>query len=47
VKLAPDLQHDARSNLSILSLLPARDGMPDPARSRATIAELVRRMGDP
>ncbi len=45
--LAPELRNQIRSNLSILSLLPARLGMPAPAPARATIASLLLRLEAP
>lgn len=47
--LRPELRHAARSNLTILSLLSPRDGMPDPRPWRAEVAALMRRLeaGDP
>jgi len=42
--LEPDLRHAARSNLTILSLLAPRSGMPDPRPERARIAALLRRL---
>ena len=42
--LRPDLRHAARSNLTILSLLAPRAGMPDPAPCRAEVAALLRRL---
>jgi hypothetical protein len=44
VGLTPDLRRTVRSNLSILSLLEARLGMPDPGPHRETVAELRRRL---
>lgn len=41
--LPAELRHEVRSNLSILSLLPARAGMPDPGDARPLVAELLRR----
>ncbi|MBO6937430.1 MAG: hypothetical protein JJ863_20825 [Deltaproteobacteria bacterium] len=43
-KLPDELRHAVRSNLSILSLMPPHDHMPDPTPHRAAIAELLRRM---
>jgi hypothetical protein len=43
-RLRPDLQHTVRSNLTILSLIEARTGMPDPRPQRAAIAALLRRL---
>ena len=42
--LRPELRHVARSNLTLLSLLPPRDGMPDPRPRRAEVAALLRRL---
>ncbi|MEO8704865.1 MAG: hypothetical protein ABI867_32735 [Kofleriaceae bacterium] len=42
--LAAELRHAIRSNLTVLSLLPARANMPDPAVVRASIADLLRRL---
>lgn len=42
--LEPDLRHAARSNLTILSLMAPRSGMPDPRPERARIATLLRRL---
>jgi hypothetical protein len=43
------LRHAVRSNLTILSLLGPRDGMPDPRTRRAEVLTLLRRLetGDP
>lgn len=48
-RLRSELRHAARSNLTILSLLGPRDGMPDPRARRADVAALLRRLeaGDP
>lgn len=43
-RLRPELRHVVRSNLTILSLLAPRDGMPDPRRRRAEVAALLRRL---
>ena len=43
-RLRPDIQHAVRSNLTILSLLGSRAGMPDPGPRRAEIAALLRRL---
>lgn len=43
-RLRPELRHAVRANLALLSLLPARDGMPDPERARPTVAGLLRRL---
>ncbi len=47
--LRPELRHTARSNLTILSLLGPREGMPDPRLRRAEVAALLRLLetGDP
>ena len=42
--LSAELRHQVRSNLSILSLLDARPGMPDPRRQRPTVDALLRRL---
>jgi hypothetical protein len=42
--LRPELRHAARSNLSILSLMAARPGMPDPAPHRGRLARLLERL---
>ena len=42
--LRPDLRHVVRSNLTILSLLASRPGMPDPGPRRADVADLLRRL---
>ena len=42
--LAPELRHAARSNLTILSLLTPRAGMPDPRPERARVADLLRQL---
>jgi len=43
-RLRPELRHAARSNLTILSLMGPRAGMPDPRPERARVAELLRRL---
>jgi hypothetical protein len=43
-RLRPELRHVVCSNLTILSLLDARRGMPDPAPRRADVAALLRRL---
>lgn len=43
-RLRPELRHAARSNLTILSLLGPRNGMPDPRLRRAEVAALLRRL---
>jgi hypothetical protein len=45
--LPPELRHQIRSNLSILSLLPTRPGMPDPQPMRAKVADLLQRLEAP
>jgi hypothetical protein len=47
--LRPELRHAVRSNLTILSLLAPRSGMPDPQPRRGEVAALLRRLeaGDP
>lgn len=42
-----ELRHQVRSNLSILSLLDARTGMPDPRLQRAAVDSLLRRLEVP
>lgn len=42
--LRPELRHAVRSNLTILSLLQPRAGMPDPGPRRAQVAALLRRL---
>lgn len=42
--LATELRHEIRSNLSILSLLDARPGMPDPRPQRPVVDALLRRL---
>ncbi len=42
--LRAELQHAVRSNLTILSLLRERDGMPDPRPRRGELAALLRRL---
>jgi hypothetical protein len=42
--LRPELRHAVRSNLTILSLLAPRSGMPDPRSRRAEVAVLLRRL---
>lgn len=48
-RLRPELRHIVRSNLTLLSLIDARAGMPDPRPRRADVAALLRRLeaGDP
>ncbi len=43
-RLRPELRHVVRSNLTVLSLLETRAGMPDPRPRRAAVAELLRRL---
>lgn len=43
-RLRPELRHAVRSNLTILSLLAPRSGMPDPQPRRAEVAGLLRRL---
>jgi hypothetical protein len=43
-RLRPELRHAVRSNLTILSLLAPRAGMPDPGPRRGEVAELLRRL---
>jgi hypothetical protein len=43
-RLRPELRHAVRSNLTILSLLQPRAGMPDPRPRRADVAALLRRL---
>jgi hypothetical protein len=42
-RLRPELRHAVRSNLTILSLLAPRSGMPDPQPRRADVVALLRR----
>jgi hypothetical protein len=44
--LVPVLRHAVRSNLTILSLMPGRSGMPDPASQRARVSQFLDRLGD-
>jgi hypothetical protein len=48
-RLRPELRYAVRSNLTILSLLAPRSGMPDPRARRAEVAALLRRLeaGEP
>lgn len=46
-KLPPELRHQVRSNLAILSLLDTRHGMPDPRPQRAKVEDLLRRLEAP
>jgi hypothetical protein len=41
--LSPELRHAMRSNLTVLSLLEPRDGMPDPGPHRERLARVLRR----
>lgn len=43
-RLRPELRHAVRSNLTLLSLIEARTGMPDPRPQRAAVAALLRRL---
>jgi hypothetical protein len=43
-RLRPELRHAVRSNLTILSLLRPREGMPDPVARRADVAALLHRL---
>lgn len=43
-RLRPELRHAVRSNLTILSLLAPREGMPDPRPRRADVAQVIRRL---
>jgi hypothetical protein len=43
-RLRPELRHVVRSNLTLLSLLAPRAGMPDPLSRRADVAALLRRL---
>lgn len=43
-RLRPELRHTVRSNLTILSLMQPRPGMPDPRPQRAAVAALLRRL---
>jgi hypothetical protein len=43
-RLRPELRHAVRSNLTILSLMEPREGMPDPRSRRAEVATLLRRL---
>lgn len=42
--LAPDWRHAVVSNLTVLSLIEARAGMPDPTSRRAHVADVVARL---
>ena len=43
-RMRPELRHAVRSNLTVLSLLEARPGMPDPRPRRAAVAAALRRL---
>jgi hypothetical protein len=43
-RLRPELQHTVRSNLTILSLLGPRSGMPDPRPWRQTVEAVLQRL---
>lgn len=43
-RLRPELRHTVRSNLTLLSLMEPRSGMPDPRPRRAEVAALLRRL---
>jgi hypothetical protein len=43
-RLRGELRHTVRSNLTVLSLIEARTGMPDPRPRRAAVAALLRRL---
>lgn len=45
--LSPELRHQVRSSLSILSLLGAQPGMPDPRPQRSLVDALLARMAEP
>jgi hypothetical protein len=45
--LSAELRHQVRSNLSILSLLDARPGMPDPRPQRPVVDALLTRLAEP
>ena len=42
-RLGPELRHVLRSNLTVLSLMAPRPGMPDPGPQRTNVAALLRR----
>ena len=46
-RLSAELRHQVRSNLSILSLLGLRPGMPDPRPQRSTIDALLEHLREP
>jgi len=43
-RLRPELRHAVRANLTLLSLIDARAGMPDPRPQRAAVATLLQRV---
>ena len=43
-RLDVELRHAIRANLTVLSLLDARAGMPDPHAQRGLVAGLLRRL---
>jgi hypothetical protein len=43
-QLRPELRHTVRTNLTILSLLGPRAGMPDPRPRRTEVVEVIRRL---
>jgi hypothetical protein len=43
-RLRPELRHAVRSNLTLLSLIEPRSGMPDPRPRRGRVAALLRRL---
>ena len=43
-RLRPELRHAIRSNLTVLSLLSSRSGMPDPEPRRVEVGALLRRL---
>ena len=45
--LRPELRHAVRANLTLLSLIAPRPGMPDPGPQRASVAALLRRFDLP
>lgn len=45
-QLSPELRYCAKSNLTMLSLLEPRAGMPDPTLHRALVAKLMARLED-
>jgi hypothetical protein len=42
--LRPELRHSILSNLTLLSLLEGRNGMPDPGPWRERVSALIRRL---